>query len=923
MEMKVNEVLITGAGSFGYWNAGDEAILAAMVKDLRDLWPGLKLSVVSGNPAGSLAVYGLQEIPSHNIAQIINAAKKSDLLILGGGGLFYDYWGVDTSELLTKNQGGLAFYAGFALLAPLLNKPLMIYSVGVGPLHSEEGQALTRLIFDQAQLATLRDQQSIDLLAAIGADVTRVQVTADPAFNLQPASKAHTEQLLLNATRRDLARPLVGVALRNWNVGVSPDKWEKEVAEALDRFIERQGGTVLLLPFHRPVADPLADDSVIAERLKRRLRNQNRVFVLPSEYRPEEKAGILQQCDLVLAMRLHSAIFALSHGIPVVALSYDPKVANFLEQIDCAEYICDLPTLSAERLANLLQQAAERRDEVSATLQAKAQSLRLLAQENARLAVELLSNESQARPALTPPTVDLIKELTVKHSLRVYELQQTNQTLREQLTRQQNTSSALTAQLAEKEQLVSSLTTLLAEKEHLVVSLADTLSELASGNERLVQLLSGEAAEWQRKTREIAAQMAALSDSQPLNPLTLSFNIARPTALAAPPEPASPLPPRNGRSKPRVAYLTNQVLDWQTRAPFFGGGERYCLELSSLLSELGFEVTLFQGAPAPFEGEFYGFKVIALPLGDWYSEFQLGVGDIFYEASLDYDHVIYNLPEYASRPMRSDAILISHGIWFDHDYHPDWLRFRTAEWFQHLYQAFTNPARIISVDTNVINLIRSLWPTLEERISYIPNWVDNRVFHPPQERNNECLTVLFPRRASKLRGSRLLGDILQAVPHDCRFWWVGGGIAEETAVPQTLAEQDRRLSYLAASFEEMPAFYQQADICVIPTTASEGTSLAALEGLASGCAMVATSVGGLPNLILPEVNGLLVEAKPAAIAAAINFLIENPAERQRLQQAGPQVAAHFDLAVWRQRWLRTLDELGWLETRQPFVTIGK
>ena len=122
------------------------------------------------------------------------------------------------------------------------------------------------------------------------------------------------------------------------------------------------------------------------------------------------------------------------------------------------------------------------------------------------------------------------------------------------------------------------------------------------------------------------------------------------------------------RKRRRVAVLTNLLLDWDTHEPRFGGGERYCLTLARLLDDLGFDVTFYQSARRPFTGEYFGFKVSGIPHGEGFSEFQHGVCDAFYRLSEDYDHVIYNIANYASgRCVRDDAILICHGIWFDYE----------------------------------------------------------------------------------------------------------------------------------------------------------------------------------------------------------------------------------------------------------------
>ncbi|MFQ5410052.1 MAG: polysaccharide pyruvyl transferase family protein, partial [Anaerolineales bacterium] len=230
------------AGHFGFGNLGDEAILASMVTHLRELAPALKLCVVSGEPDATRTLHGVQAVDWRDWEQVISLAAASDLLLLGGGGLFHDYWGFDPDTLLTGEHAGLSFFGGLPLLGALLEKPVMLYAVGVGPLHSALGRAYTRTLFELASRASVRDAASLEQLRAIGAPTDGVQLTADPAFDLadQPAPAAPPE---------GAEQPHVGVALREWSIDVSPEYWERQVAAALDAFLDRYGGGVVFIPF--------------------------------------------------------------------------------------------------------------------------------------------------------------------------------------------------------------------------------------------------------------------------------------------------------------------------------------------------------------------------------------------------------------------------------------------------------------------------------------------------------------------------------------------------------------------------------------------------------------------------------------------------------------------------------------------------
>ncbi len=367
-----------------------------------------------------------------------------------------------------------------------------------------------------------------------------------------------------------------------------------------------------------------------------------------------------------------------------------------------------------------------------------------------------------------------------------------------------------------------------------------------------------------------------------------------------------------------VAILTNKLLDWETKEPSFGGGERYALNIALLLKQFGFDVHFYQMAKTEFEGEYYGFPVKTIPLQDDYSEFSYKVCDIFYELSKNYDHVYYNTPEMCSGKMRNDAIMTCHGIWFDHNNYLG-IKFRHLKWFEHIYKTFAQPKRIVSVDTNSINTIRTFYPNLTSNMTFIPNFVDRNIFKPNNlSRQNSKLKILFPRRSQINRGSRILEDILANIPYDVDIYWVGEGDAQDTKIIKDLAQKDKRLHYQSVTFDEMPNWYQNCDITVIPTIACEGTSLSAIEALACGCAVVSTNIGGLSNIVLDGYNGILCDPNPENIADAINKLIENKELRESFQAKAVESSEYFSLENWKRKWVKVFLEEDWISGQQAY-----
>ena len=86
------------------------------------------------------------------------------------------------------------------------------------------------------------------------------------------------------------------------------------------------------------------------------------------------------------------------------------------------------------------------------------------------------------------------------------------------------------------------------------------------------------------------------------------------------------------------------------------------------------------------------------------------------------------------------------------------------------------------------------------------------------------------------------------------------------------------------------------DIFVLPSY-SEGVSLALLEAMAAGLPVIATAVGGLPEVVEPNKTGLLIPPRdPNALAGALEQLLSDSALAHQLgANARAHVRAHFSL----------------------------
>jgi glycosyltransferase involved in cell wall biosynthesis len=227
------------------------------------------------------------------------------------------------------------------------------------------------------------------------------------------------------------------------------------------------------------------------------------------------------------------------------------------------------------------------------------------------------------------------------------------------------------------------------------------------------------------------------------------------------------------------------------------------------------------------------------------------------------------------------------------------MRFRRAFFFRH------GQRRLIAAAASIRDDLVRRCRVRPEKIVVVGEGVDLQKFHPavdgaifrkqwqiPQDAPLVGMLGMVRKEKGQLEFIEAALLILKANP-DVRFVLAGAA----TALTRPYAEQCRaRLAEAGAAIlmpgylEDAPAFLAALDLVVVPSLA-EAQSRVVPEAFAMRKPVIASRVGGLPELIEDGVNGLLVPpGDSAALAHAIQRLLSDPALREKLAQVGYQKA---------------------------------
>ena len=371
-------------GWYGTETTGDKAILYSIIQSVLKIAPTTKFVISSYNPKytqNTLIELNIKtdiKIIQWSIKKSIKYIRDSDLVIIGGGPLMED--------------SAMYGWLKKVIIAKLVGTPVMVYACGVGPIHTKMMESIIALIVKCADIVTVRDNRSKNILKHLGIN-KNVVVTADPAvlFNNQPSHK-----------QKDENKHIIGICVRTWpkNYFVNYDStttyeivyqnFKRSMAELIKHAINQYNAKIVLIPMHTIQGD---DDREAAKEIVNLSGCAENVSFITDSKTPFEVLDWISQTNLFIGMRFHSIIFSAIAGNPMMAIDYDMKIGKvwgMMDKIGQTKYCLNIKEFRTDILISKFDELVSQKEYIRHEINEKMSEVKREALINEKCISELL-----------------------------------------------------------------------------------------------------------------------------------------------------------------------------------------------------------------------------------------------------------------------------------------------------------------------------------------------------------------------------------------------------------------------------------------------------------------------------------------------------------------------------------------------------
>lgn len=386
------KIVITGITSFR--NHGVEALVATSIEQLRERLVRPEFLVLDRMPEYDASRIKSPDVKfrlDETVRPLFSTRIRRTMLHLSDhvAALGRDYQAtlreLETADAVVASGGDVfcSEYGHRSLLSHLeplriaqkAGVPIFIHAQSIGPFKNEEDAAAFTRVASHATHITVRERKTYDYVTTtLKLPASKVTFTADPAFLLKPTAATWRQHFGFGKDRPVVALS-TSQAICNWMASDYENHFK--VWCRLIEWLRRELDAGLILIPHVQELSTKNDDRILATDLARHFGFDRNIQIAGGDFSASDFKGIISQCDLVVAERMHAAIAGLSSAVPTVVVGYSVKAEGILSDLLDARTVNESVLMSLKDFLNdataisRVRNAWTQREEISKALKAQ------------------------------------------------------------------------------------------------------------------------------------------------------------------------------------------------------------------------------------------------------------------------------------------------------------------------------------------------------------------------------------------------------------------------------------------------------------------------------------------------------------------------------------------------------------------------
>lgn len=383
--------LIVGAN---FINKGAEAMLKTVSYQILKRYPNATIYAICHSQEREIArKQGIEPIyvePSKWMSLLDRIIGKLGGLLGQPGKPYADYTPIEKIKKINGlktvvDASGFAYGDKRGYIQPLETQKIIDYCHKLkikyifmpqawGSFKDERVAINCKRMIESADAYFTRDDVSQKFVSELlGEPLDAIPKLADIAFHF-PFPKIDGKQLLKqNQYSNALQLRVVGISPNMRIYERMPGKGvDNSYVKAIIRIITslQLDTHIVLIPNEiRPPGDSLPDDSFLCQTIYNAINSCENITLIKGYYSAEEIKSVIRETDLIIASRFHSLIFALSLGIPCLAISWSHKYRELFKLFDLERFVVEDEGMDEKKILALYHELRLNRVELSEKIQ--------------------------------------------------------------------------------------------------------------------------------------------------------------------------------------------------------------------------------------------------------------------------------------------------------------------------------------------------------------------------------------------------------------------------------------------------------------------------------------------------------------------------------------------------------------------------